>query len=101
MRSHEIRRRFIEYFVTRGHTALPSGSLVPPDWDTSVLITTAGMQPLKRFFLGIDPPPAPRATSVQKSLRTVDICEVRTAARLPAFFEVLGHFRSGSYVQHS
>ena len=42
MQSHEIRRRFVDYFVARGHVELPSGSLVPPDWDTSVLITTAG-----------------------------------------------------------
>ena len=41
MRTHELRRRFLDYFTERGHTLLPSGSLVPPDWDTSVLITTA------------------------------------------------------------
>ncbi len=64
MRTHEVRRRFLDYFTSRGHALLPSGSLVPPDWDTSVLITTAGMQPLKRYFLGIETPPAPRATSV-------------------------------------
>ncbi len=46
--------RFVELFAPRGHVRLPSGSLVPPDWDTSVLITTAGMQPLKRYFLGAD-----------------------------------------------
>ena len=69
--SHEIRRRYLDYFTARGHVQLPSGSLVPPDWDTSVLITTAGMQPLKRYFLGIEQPPAPRATSVQKCFRTV------------------------------
>ena len=49
MRSHEIRRRFLDHFASSGHMQLPSGSLVPPDWDRSVLITTAGMQP-KRYF---------------------------------------------------
>ena len=58
MRTHELRRRYLDYFTERGHTLLPSGSLVPPYWDTSVLITTAGMQPLKRYFLGIETPPA-------------------------------------------
>src|SRR5436190_11297488 len=97
MRSHEIRRRFIEYFVTRGHVQLPSGSLVPPDWDTSVLITTAGMQPLKRYFLGIEAPPAARAATVQKCFRTVDIDEVGKTARHLTFFEMLGNFSFGDY----
>ena len=52
MRTHEIRRRYLDYFTARGHVQLPSGSLVPPDWDTSVLLTTAGMQPLKRVLPG-------------------------------------------------
>ena len=60
MRTYDIRRRYLDYFTARGHVQLPSGSLVPPDWDTSVLITTAGMQPLKRYFLGVDQPPAAR-----------------------------------------
>ena len=97
MRSNEIRRRFIDYFVARDHTLLPSGSLVPPEWDTSVLITTAGMQPLKRYFLGIDQPPSPRATSVQKSFRTNDIDEVGNTARHLTFFEMLGNFSFGDY----
>ena len=43
MRSHEIRQRFVDHFAATGHQQLPSGSLVPPDWDQSVLITTAGI----------------------------------------------------------
>src|SRR5438105_7979454 len=97
MRSHEIRRRYLDYFMARGHVQLPSGSLVPPDWDTSVLITTAGMQPLKRYFLGIEQPPAPRATSVQKCFRTVDIDEVGNTARHLTFFEMMGNFSFGDY----
>ena len=76
MRSHEIRRRFLDHFAASGHAQLPSGSLVPPDWDRSVLITTAGMQPLKRYFLGLEEPPQARLMTVQKCFRTVDIDEV-------------------------
>jgi alanyl-tRNA synthetase len=97
MHSHEIRRRFLDYFVARGHVQLPSGSLVPPDWDTSVLITTAGMQPLKRYFLGVDAPPALRAVTVQKCFRTVDIDQVGKTARHLTFFEMLGNFSFGDY----
>src|SRR6478752_4890542 len=97
MRTHEIRRRYLDYFTARGHVQLPSGSLVPPDWDASVLITTAGMQPLKRYFLGIEQPPAARATSVQKCFRTVDIDEVGNTARHLTFFEMMGNFSFGEY----
>src|SRR6476660_5212165 len=97
MRTHEIRRRYLDYFTARGHVQLPSGSLVPPAWDTSVLITTAGMQPLKRYFLGIEQPPAPRATSVQKCFRTGDIDEVGNTARHLTFFEMMGNFSFGEY----
>jgi alanyl-tRNA synthetase len=97
VRTHEIRRRYLDYFTARGHVQLPSGSLVPPDWDTSVLITTAGMQPLKRYFLGVDKPPAARATSVQKCFRTVDIDEVGNTARHLTFFEMMGNFSFGEY----
>jgi alanyl-tRNA synthetase len=101
MRSHEVRSRFVDHFASRGHVRLPSGSLVPPDWDTSVLITTAGMQPLKRYFLGADEPPAKRATTVQKCFRTVDIDEVGNTARHLTFFEMMGNFSFGDYFKRA
>src|SRR5436305_486397 len=97
MTSQDVRSRFVDFFASREHVRLPSGSLVPPDWDTSVLITTAGMQPLKRYFLGADQPPAPRAVSVQKCFRTVDIEEVGRTARHLTFFEMMGNFSFGDY----
>ena len=97
MLSHEIRRRFLAYFESRDHLPLPSGSLVPPPWDTSVLLTTAGMQPLKRYFTGEEEPPAPRLVTVQKCFRTVDIDQVGLTARHLTFFEMLGNFSIGDY----
>ena len=97
MRSHEIRRRFLDHFASSGHVQLPSGSLVPPDWDRSVLITTAGMQPLKRYFLGHEEPPQARLMTVQKCFRTVDIDEVGRTAHHLTFFEMLGNFSIGDY----
>ncbi len=97
MRSHEIRRRFVDHFTATGHIQLPSGSLVPPAWDKSVLITTAGMQPLKRYFLGQDEPPGKRLVTVQKCFRTVDIDEVGRTAHHLTFFEMLGNFSIGDY----
>ncbi|HEY5032959.1 MAG TPA: alanine--tRNA ligase-related protein, partial [Actinomycetes bacterium] len=97
MRSHEIRRRFVDHFTATGHVQLPSGSLVPPAWDKSVLITTAGMQPLKRYFLGLEDPPDRRLVTVQKVFRTVDIDEVGRTAHHLTFFEMLGNFSIGDY----
>jgi alanyl-tRNA synthetase len=97
MRSHEIRRRFVDHFAATGHQQLPSGSLVPPDWDQSVLITTAGMQPLKQYFLGLDEAPGKRLVTVQKCFRTVDIDEVGRTAHHLTFFEMLGNFSIGDY----
>src|SRR5437764_2720957 len=89
MQSHEIRRTFLAHFTARRHLAVPSGSLIPPAWDSSVLITTAGMQPLKQHFLGLEPPPSPRMTSIQKCFRAVDIEEIGRTARHLTWFELM------------
>ncbi len=97
MRTDEIRDRFREFFALRDHLLIPSGSLVPADNDPSVLLTTAGMQPLKPYFLGQEKPPRNRLTSAQKTFRTVDIDVVGTTTRHLTFFEMLGNFSVGDY----
>jgi alanyl-tRNA synthetase len=97
MTTHDIRRAFLEYFERQGHLAVPSASLVPYDDDPSVLLTIAGMQPLKSYFMGTAEPPAPRLTSCQKCFRTVDIDQVGHTARHLTFFEMLGNFSLGDY----
>jgi alanyl-tRNA synthetase len=77
----EIREGFLRYFEREGHLRIPSASLVPFEDDPSVLLTIAGMQPLKSYFLGMAEPPAQRMTSAQKCFRTLDIDQVGRTAR--------------------
>ena len=95
--SDEIRRSFTDFFVERGHLAVPSASLVPSALDQSVLLTTAGMQPFKPYFLGQATPPAPRLTSIQRCFRAVDIDVVGSTERHLTFFQMMGNFSFGDY----
>ncbi len=106
MTSVEIRQKFLDFFSakggsasggkTRGHTIVPSSSLIPDD--PSVLLTTAGMQQFKPYFMGTADPMkdfgSKNTTSVQKSFRTSDIDEVGDESHL-TFFEMLGNFSFG------
>jgi alanyl-tRNA synthetase len=91
----ELRRAFTAFFEERGHTALPSSSLVPND--PTLLLANAGMNQFKPYLLGEQPPPWPRATTVQKCFRTVDIDIIGTTTRHLTFFEMLGNFSLGDY----
>jgi alanyl-tRNA synthetase len=93
----ELREGFLSFFESKGHKRHPSGSLIPPPWDHSTLLTSAGMQPLMPFFLGREKPPAPLLTTVQKIFRTPDIDEVGLSGRYLTFFEMLGNFSFGQY----
>ncbi len=95
MQSHEIRKKYLDFFVKREHQLYPSSSLVPHN-DPTVLLTTAGMQQFINYFTGQERPPSPRATSVQKCFRTVDLEEVGDPTHL-TFFEMLGNFSFGDY----
>ena len=93
----ELREGFLSFFESKGHKRHPSGSLVPPEWDRSTLLNSAGMQPLMPFFLGREQPPAPLLVTVQKCFRTPDIDDVGLDGHHLTFFEMLGNFSFGQY----
>ncbi len=93
---NELRRKYLDFFESKGHLAMKSFSLVPHN-DNSLLLINAGMAPLKPYFTGQEIPPRPRVTTCQKCVRTGDIENVGKTARHLTFFEMLGNFSFGDY----
>jgi alanyl-tRNA synthetase len=95
MKTADIQRRWLNYFEGNGHTVVPSASLVSDD--PTLMFTVAGMVPFIPYLTGVVPAPFPRATSVQKCIRTLDIEEVGKTTRHGTFFQMNGNFSFGDY----
>lgn len=95
MQGHILRKKFLDFFASKGHAVIPSASIVPEN-DPTVLFTTAGMHPLVPYLLGEPHPAGRRLAGSQKCLRTDDIDEVGDAVHL-TFFEMLGNWSLGDY----
>ncbi len=95
MTANEIRKKFLDFFKEKGHTIIPSASLIPEN-DPTVLFTTAGMHPLVPYLLGEPHPSGKLLANAQKCIRTTDIDEVGDNSHL-TFFEMLGNWSLGDY----
>jgi len=96
MTAQELREKYLKFFESKGHTIIPSASLIPRDTDASALFTTAGMHPLVPYLLGEEHPGGKRVVSVQKCVRTIDIDDVGDN-RHNTFFEMMGNWSFGDY----
>src|SRR5438046_3808377 len=96
----ELREGFLSFFEEKGHVRRPSSSIIPPADDPTTLFIVAGMQPMKRWFLG-EQAAAPRVTTVQKAVRAGgkqnDLDDVGLTNRHLCFLEMLGNFSFGDY----
>ena len=95
VQTHEIRKRFLDHFVTAGHTEVASASVILDD--PNLLFVNAGMVQFVPYFLGQRTPPYDTATSIQKCIRTPDIDEVGITTRHNTFFQMAGNFSFGDY----
>jgi len=95
MTSNQLRNEFTNFFKEKGHLIRPGISLVPDD--PTLLFTSAGMVPMKPYFLGVEEPPSPRIATIQKCFRTSDIENVGKTPRHLTFLEMLGNFSVGDY----
>ncbi len=93
--ANELRKKYIDFFVSKGHKQISGASLIPEN-DPTVLFTTAGMHPLVPYLLGEEHPAGNRLCDYQKCIRTGDIDSVGDPNHL-TFFEMLGNWSLGAY----